>query len=266
MSQIRTPDGPAGHLVDTPVHQNSHSPRSEAIGAGESGSHRRRALPLVAGGILCVVALAFLAGGGWALWKDRVDRDDKGFVSLGTAELRTGQYAIVGDLKGDGPSWLYGSTVLGEARVRATSQSPQPLFIGIARKDDVFRYLHGTGYATVDSFEVTAKTTHPGGAPTGQPSGQSIWATSTKGTGEETLLWTPRSGDWSIVFMNADATANVDVRGDASAKLPILPWLAGGFLIIGGAVGLIGAWVLVRAIRRPNRSPRSELDVLQNSA
>jgi hypothetical protein len=215
---------------------------------------------LVAGSILCVVALVFLAGGGWGLWKDRVDRDGKGFVSFGTTELRTGQYAIVGDLRGDGPSWLYGSTVLGNARVRATSQAEQPLFIGIARTDDVFRYLRGAGYATIHSFEVSANTTHPGGAPSGPPSGESIWAKSTQGNGEQTLLWTPRSGDWSIVFMNADATANVDVRGDASAKLPVLPWLAGGLLIIGGAAGLIGAWVLVRAIRRANQSAHSESD------
>jgi hypothetical protein len=62
-----------------------------------------------------VVALVFLASGGLALWKDRVDRDGQGFVSLGTEELRTGQYAIVGDLRGDGPGWLYGSSVLAVA-------------------------------------------------------------------------------------------------------------------------------------------------------
>ena len=44
--------------------------------------------------------------------------------------------------------------------------------------------------------------------------------------------------------MNADASAGVDVRGDASAKLPDLPWLACGLLIVRGAAGFIGAWVL----------------------
>jgi hypothetical protein len=197
-----------------------------------------------------VVALVFLTGGGWALWKDRVDRDRQGFVSFGTTELRTGQYAIVGDLRGGGPGWLYGSSVLGDTRVRATSRAVQPLFIGIARKDDVLHYLRGAGYATVYGFEVSANTTHPGGTPSGPPSGESIWATSTQGTGEQTVLWTPHSGDWSIVFMNADISADVDVRGDASAKLPILPWLAGGLSIIGVGVGFIGVWVLVRSIRR----------------
>jgi hypothetical protein len=215
---------------------------------------------LVGGSILCVVALVFLAGGGWALWKDRVDRDADGFVSFGTTELRTDTYALVGDLRGDGPSWLYGSTVLGDARVRATSRAEQPLFIGIARKDAILRYLRGAGYATIYSFEVSADTTHTGGAPSGPPSRESIWAASTQGTGEQTLLWAPRAGDWSIAFMNADASANVDVRGDASAKLPILPWLAGALFVAAAATGVTGGWVLVRAIRRESHPPGSAPD------
>lgn len=210
-------------------------------------------MSLVSGSILCVIALVFLAGGAGALWKDRLDRDLNGLVTLGTTELQTEQSAIVGDLQGDGPRWLYGPSVLGDARVRATSQADQPLFVGIARKEDVLRYLRGAGYATIDSFEVRADTTHPGGAPSGAPSRESIWAASTQGTGMQTLAWAPRSGDWSIVFMNADARAGVDLRGDASAELPALPWLAGGLLMIGGSAGLIGAWVLARAIRHGNR-------------
>jgi hypothetical protein len=197
-----------------------------------------------------MLALVFVAGGGWALWKDRVDRDGKGFVSIGTSDLHTETYVIVGDLRGDGPSWLYGSTVLGDARVRATSRTGQPLFIGIAPKDEVLAYLSGVGYATVDNFEVRADTTHAGRAPAQPPEQMGIWVASTRGTGQQTLLWTPRAGDWSIVFMNADASAHVDVRGDASAKLPILPWLAGSLLLAAGATGVIGGWVLVRAIRR----------------
>ena len=200
--------------------------------------------------MLCLVAIAFLAAGGWALWKDRVDRDSADFVSFGSSHLRTEQYAIVGDLRGDGPRWFYGSGVLGDTRVRATSESDEELFIGIARKSDVLDYLQGAGYATVESFEVSADTTHDGDAPSGPPSRESIWAASTEGTGEQVLRWRPRSGDWSIVFMNADGAANVDVRGNASAELPILPWVAAGLLVIGVAIGAGGGWMLVREIRR----------------
>jgi len=205
---------------------------------------------LVAGCIVCLFAVAFLVGGVWALWKDRVDRDADGFVSIGTASLRTETYAIVGDLHGSGPGWFWESDVLGDSRVRATSDSPQPLFIGIARTDDVFRYLQGVGYATVDSFEVRPDTTHAGGSPAGPPSGESIWAASTQGTGQQTLRWDSRAGDWSVVFMNADASPNVAVRGDGSAEFPILPWMAGGLLIVGALLASTGAWLVVRGSRR----------------
>jgi hypothetical protein len=243
MSKTQTPVGP-GHRDEV---------LNEPHGRGQGGRTRRRWVSLVAGGILCVVALVFVVGGGLALWKDRVDRDGQGFVSFGTEQLRTGQYAIVGDLRGDGPSWLYGSTVLGDARIRATSGSEKPLFMGIARKDDVLRYLQGAGYATIYSFEVTADTTHPGEAPSGPPAGESIWAASTQGSGQQSLRWTPRDGEWSVVFMNADAGANVDIRGNASAELPALPWIAGGLLVLGAVSGLIGSWVLLHARRRGAR-------------
>jgi len=254
MSRTTATDG-AGLLDEVAFpHPKAYPPR----GAPRSeASRRRRVTPLVAGGILCTVALVLLAGGAAALWKDRMGRDAKGFVSFGTTELRTGQYAVVGDVRGDGPRWLYGSTVMGQARVWATAHGEQPLFIGIARTDDVVRYLRGAGYATIDSFEVRADTTHPGEAPSRAPSQESIWATSVQGTGPQTLLWEPRPGDWRIVFMNPDAGADVEVHGDLSAELPVLPWLAGGLLVIGAATGLTGAWVLGRAARRRRPSTQA---------
>ena len=52
-----------------------------------------------------------------------------------------------------------------------------------------------------------------------------------------------RSGGWP----------GVAVRSEASAKLPILPWGCRGRLLAATASGLIGGWVLVRAIRREER-------------
>jgi len=210
---------------------------------------------LIAGSIVCLFAVAFLVGGGWALWKDRVDRDAQGFVTIGTTSLHTETYAIVGNLHGDGPSWLWESGVIGDSRVRATSDRQQPLFIGIARTGDLLAYLRGTGYATIDSFEVRPDTTHQGGPPAAPPSRAPIWVTSTEGTGQQTLRWDSRPGDWSIVFMNADAGSGVAVHGAASAKFPILRWVAFGFFVVAAALGCIGYWLLVRGSRRPGSGP-----------
>jgi len=225
-----------------------------------SGSGRRRVGSLVAGSIVCVFAVVFLAAGGWALWEDRIDRDASGFVPIGTTSLRTETYAIVGNLHGAGPSWLWESGVFGDSRVRATSESQQPLFIGIARTDDLFRYLRGAGYATIDSVEVRPDTTHAGGPPSGPPRREPIWAASTQGTGQQTLRWDSRAGDWSIVFMNADAGPGVAVQGGASAEFPILPWVAAGLLVIGVASAFIGGWLLVRGINRRPRLAAPQLD------
>ena len=63
-----------------------------------------------------------------------------------------------------------------------------------------------------------------------------------------------QEGDWSIVFMNADAASGVAVDGDASAELPILPWVAVGLLLVGAASGFIGGLAFERS-RAHRRAP-----------
>jgi hypothetical protein len=248
MSQTTTPDGP-GRRDDATVRRDTESEPRRPVSPSSGTTRGPSVVLVVLSSFLCVIAFAFLVGAAGAAWKGLVDRDSDGYVTLGSTELQTEQYAIVGDLQGGGLRWFYGPDVLGDARVHATSQNASPLFVGIGRKDDVLRYLKGAGYATVDSFEVRADTTHPGEAPSGPPSDKSIWATSTQGTGEQTLLWAPRDGEWSVVFMNADARAGVDVQGDAAAKLPALSWLAAVLLVLAALTGGLGAWGLVRGLR-----------------
>ena len=248
MSQIETPVGPADHRDHTPVEQGNGTGPGTPVVHRAPASGGRPVAALIAGGLLCLLCLGLLYGAGWSLWKDRIARDGAGFVPIRTSELRTDQYAIVGSLQGDGPSWLYSSTFWGDERVRATSLGDQPLFVGIARTSDVFAYLKGAGYASVEGFEIRPSSVHPGDAPSGRPSDQSIWAATTQGTGRQTLRWTPRSGKWSVVFMNADAGGGVAVRGTASAELPVLLWAWILCLLLAAVTGLIGGRKLARAI------------------
>jgi len=64
MSQTTTGDG-AGRRDDAPVRQGSASEPCQAIGSGPSGSRRFGVVWSVAGTIFWVVALVFLASGGW---------------------------------------------------------------------------------------------------------------------------------------------------------------------------------------------------------
>jgi hypothetical protein len=223
--------------------------QASAPGTSEASGTRRRVAPLIAGSVLAVFAVTTLIGGAWALWVDRMDRHD-GYVSIGTTNLHTETSAIQAPLTGDGPDWLYGRKVFGTARVHATSQHAQPMFIGIARTRDVDRYLAGTGYATIQHLASDEVKDHAGRAQTVPPTRVSNSAASTKGTGPLTLQWKPRGGDWSIVLMNSDASPGVALHGSLNAKAPILPWLASGLLFVGAVMACGGALLIVRGVRR----------------
>jgi len=245
MSQDQSPVGLADQWDHAPIDQEGPFVLREPPGRSQG----RRVGRWIAAIAVSVLAALLLAGGGWALWVDRVDRDAAGFHAVETTTLRTDTHALVGDLKGDGPSWLYGETLLGDARVRARSLSGQPLFIGIAPKGEVSRYLNGTSYGTIEHLDTGDITRHAGAAPSAPPGRAVNWTKSTQGTGQQALRWTPRDGDWTIVLMNADASPGVALRGDIGAKFPLLPWVAGGLLIAGLLVGCVGGWLLMRAVR-----------------
>lgn len=213
-------------------------------------AQRRRGLgALIGGGVLGVVAVGLLGIGVWGLAVDRFGRDSDGYLSISTTQLRTDTHALVGELQGDGPGWLYGSAILGDTRARATSLSGQPLFVGIARSADVSQYLAGAGYATIEHLATGEVTAHSGGAPSQAPAQLSIWAASKQGAGQQTLAWDSRSGDWRIVIMNADASAGVAVRGDAGAKAPLLLLVALLCIVVGGLGGVAAALLVRRGIR-----------------
>ena len=244
------PDGPASQDDGTSRSQISPGELSPQPARPSARSRQPRVAWVLCATIVGLLGVAMLAGGSWGFWKDRVDRHS-GFISIGSSDLHTDTYAITAELKGDGPSWIYSSKLLGDARVRATSLSEHPMFVGVAPKRDVDRYLDGVAYGTIKHL-VTGElsTTREGRAPSGPPESALAWTAATQGAGEQTLVWKPRDGDWSIVLMNADASAGIDLEGDLGAKFPPLPWVAGGLLIAGAVLGALGAWIIVREIRR----------------
>jgi hypothetical protein len=238
---------------------------SQALAPTRRNVPRRHPVALfVAAGILYALAAVLLAGGGWAFWQDRVERDSGGFVTIGSSEFRTDTYALTSPLHGDGPRWLYGPAVFGDVRIRGTSNSQSPIFIGVARTSDVDQYIAGTGHATIQHFATGDVTTHSGGAQKTPPDRSSIWDGSTQGTGEQTLVWKTRAGDWSVVIMNMDASPGVAVSGDIGAEFPPLPWVGAGLLGAGVLVALLATWLLVRGLRG-RRAPSTVIDLTRNA-
>ena len=67
---------------------------------------------------------------------------------------------------------------------------------------------------------------------------------SAAGDGQQTIEWTPTSGQWAVVVMNADGAAGVSVDASAGAKVPWLLGLGIG-LIVAGLLGLAVGGVLL---------------------
>jgi hypothetical protein len=209
-----------------------------------------------------LLALAFLAAGATLLYVD-AKKDDDGYYTTKTERFEAGSYAIASgdvDLDLDGAGDIVDDIGLGRVRLHAQSNGDKPVFIGIARSDDVDRYLNGTDHTIVTDID--------GGGPLGNdfdpeyraepgarrptpPAKHDIWAASAAGAGEQTVDWKIRDGDWSIVVMNADASRAVDADMSAGAKLPFVGPAGWTSLGVGVFAAVTSAALLLLGFRGP---------------
>lgn len=87
-------------------------------------------------------------------------------------------------------------------------------------------------------------------APSTTPAAADIWVAQASGPGTQELTWTPRSGDWTAIIMNADASSGVDVTTDVGATVPVFEWVVGALWLTGAALGLPGAVLVIGALVR----------------
>jgi len=227
-----------------------------------------RVVLIVLGSIGALFGLAVLAGGGVLLWADRTQRDD-GYVTTSTERFATPTFALTRtrlEVDTDGASWLLNDNWFGKVRIRGESAGAKTLFMGIGPEAAVAKYLGTVAHANIqdvdfDPFRVTYLTV-TGGAPREPPAAQGFWAASASGVGTQTMTWTVRDGDWSIVLMNADGSRGVAADVDVGAKLSFLLWVAlglllGGVLVVGGSIALI---VLAARTPRPPPAPSAPPD------
>lgn len=212
----------------------------------------RGVLAIVFGGLIATVAVCIAALGAVALWGDS-QKDASGYLSTGTDRYATSTHALTtDDLDFDAVYPGFGGEELGSTRLQATSRDGKPVFVGVARDTDVARYLDGTRHTDVtdvnfDPFEPTYRDFD--GAVPAAPASQDFWAASTHGPGTQTLDWKAREGHWSVVVMNADASAGVDTGVKAGAKLGWLSPLGYGLLGGGLLVLALGGGLMVAGIR-----------------
>ena len=229
---------------------NTQIPRTRSRGA--------RIVLLVSAALASVAAVGALGLGALALWGES-EKDERGYLSTNSQSFAAGTHAIATeslDMDLDGAEELVDSTSLGDVRLDVESQSGKPLFVGIARTDQVSSYLSDVSHTILtdvdfDPFEAFYSR-QAGERSPAAPGGERIWAASAQGAGSQTLTWEVEDGDWSIVVMNADGSPGVQADISAGAKLPYLTeigWSALG----GGAILLLTAATLVVFAVRPPR-------------
>jgi hypothetical protein len=196
-----------------------------------------------------------MACGAYGLWLETTQRSD-GYVMTSSERFSTGGYALATkslQISSDVPSFLYGRDWLGDVRIRGNSANPgRALFIGIARKDDVDRYLAGVAHSEVldvngNPFGTTYQPSYravPGGMAATPPTRATFWVARVAGQGSQSLTWSVKRGRWAIVVMRPDGSRGVLADLAAGAKLPALLWvsivvLVLGMLILGGGAALI---------------------------
>jgi hypothetical protein len=223
--------------------------RTQPAGA-TSWSGGRVAL-LVVGAVLAVSSLGLLGAGGAALWADQTQRDADGHLTTGTTTLSTSTSALVAeplDVTLDRPGdafWL--REWLGTVQVGAQAPAGRELFVGLARSDDVDRYLRGVAFDRVTGVTGSDDVTYErrsGAAEPARPGDQAFWVAEASGRGALELDWAVEGGRWTVVVMNADAGTGVEGDVRVGATLPALTGIAVG-LLAAGAVVLAGGTVLL---------------------
>jgi hypothetical protein len=190
---------------------------------------------LVGAGLAGLLAAGALGVGALALWGEG-QKDERGYISTDSERFTASTHALATeslDVDLDGAEGLVDSTGLGDIRLDVASQTDKPVFVGIARTDDVSAYLADVSHTSVTDLDYepfeASYSPHAGEREPARPGGEWIWAASAQGAGSQSLTWEARN------------------------FLTEVGWSAVG----GGAVLLLVAAALtVLGVRPPRKGPR----------
>jgi hypothetical protein len=241
---------PEGDTMSTLTNQQTAAATPSAAASTEQNG-RRSVPPLVFGTLCLLLALALLGGAVAGIVGLENNRDATGYFVTHTHHYQTSSYALSTESLNVGSVTGALEASLLRLRITATSShSAKPLFIGIARTEDVARYLARVQHDELrninfDPFKVDFRRIGTG-APAALPSTKSFWQTHASGTGTQTISWPVESGQWSAVVMNADGSRNVNVNAQLAARLSGAWWFVAAFIAL-GVVSLLGGIALIQS-------------------
>jgi hypothetical protein len=207
-----------------------------------------RVIVTIVGGLLASVGVATLAGGAVLVAAHATQRDDGGYYQTSDQRLDTSTAALVARVDlGDVDDTVWADRWLGTVRIQARAADGGGLFIGVAPADEVDRWLAGVPYERVRDpgygpFDTRTEIVE-GDRSASPPGAQQFWVASQVGSGEQILTWRSEPGVWSVVVMNADASAGV--AADVAVGLQTDVFLPGGLALVGLGLVIIGGGVLL---------------------
>lgn len=225
------------------------------VSSGSSRSTGSRAgsiVLLVLGIISSLIGLGMLAAGA-ALAAVNAAQSDDGFYTTPRTPFSVSSYALTSpSLEIAGDVWIP-STVpfdIATFRLQATAvDEGEEVFVGIAPRADVERYLASVAHSEVREldyrpFRIEYRELGGTEAPE-PPNAQDFWTQSASGQGTQEIIWQPEIGDWSVVVMNADASAGIDVELVGGVQTDLLWPVATGIIIGGSILFLLGVLLTV---------------------
>lgn len=216
-----------------------------------------KVLLLVFGVLVLLIAAGLIVVGGALLWANTALTDSEGFYKTNTVRLEQDSYAIVTeptdvDLRW-GLVWDWGG--LATIKVEGSSDDPaKRIFVGLAEESDVNAYLSDVEYDEIANWLTIRRADyrhHRGDSEPVAPTSETFWVESVHGAGTQTLEWEVETGSYSLVLMNDDGSAGVDVSVVLGVKIPIVAGIGTGLLIAGTVVLIIGIVMVYLAARRP---------------
>jgi hypothetical protein len=234
-------EGPAPRPENAP----QADPRASQRNGGSTGLKIGGWVLAVIGGLLVIAGVALVI-------IHLTQRGHDGYYTSSTERVGAAGYAVTAEGLhiADVPS--FATHAVGRVRVSARSTDGQALFVGIAPQTAANAYLANVARSEVTDVNgdtVTYKL-HGGGAPAGPPGRQGFWQSASSGSGQVTTSWQVKGGTWTVVLMNANASAPVRATVSMGVKTNLLLWIGLGFLLVGLIAGGAGTAMLVSS-RRP---------------
>ena len=216
----------------------------------------RKVLLLVFGVLVLLIAAGLIVSGGALLLANSILTDSEGFYTTNTVRLDEDSYAIVTepthvDLR-VGLIWDWSDLVT--LKVEASNDDiGKRVFIGIAKESDLEAYLSDVEYDEIANWLTVRRADyihHWGDSEPAAPTSETFWIESAHGAGTQTLQWEVETGSYSLVVMNDDGSAGVDVSVALGVKIPMVAGIGTGLLIAGPVVLIIGIMMVYLAARR----------------